>query len=96
MKRDEALGILLMHQEKLRDFGVESLAIFGSVARDEARLDSDVDLLVEFEKPVGIFTFLRLQRYLETILGCSVDLGTLDSLKPYLREPILRDAVRAI
>lgn len=96
MKRDEALGILLRHQEKLRDFGVRYLAIFGSVARDEARLDSDVDLLVEFEKPVGIFTFVRLQGYLETILGCSVDLGTFDSLKPYLREPILRNAVRAI
>lgn len=95
MKGDEALGILLMRQEKLRDFSVKSLAIFGSVARDEARLDSDVDLLV-FEKPVGIFTFLRLQRYLKTILGCSVDLGTRNSFKPYLIEAIIRDAVRAI
>lgn len=96
MKRDEALKILTAHQDKLKDFGVKSLAIFGSVARDEARLDSDVDLLVEFEKPVGLFTFMRLQRYLEGILGRSVDLGTPDSLKPYLREPVIKEAVRAI
>lgn len=96
MGRNEVIAILTTHQAQLREFGVKSLALFGSVARNEARLDSDVDLLVEFEKPVGLFTFMRLQRYLEAILGCSVDLGTPDSLKPYLREPVLQEAVRAI
>lgn len=96
MGRNEVIAILTTHQAQLREFGVKSLALFGSVARNEARLDSDVDLLVEFEKPVGLFTFMRLQRYLEAILNCSVDLGTPDSLKPYLREPVLQEAVRAI
>jgi len=96
MKRDRAIAILKLHQEKLKDFRVKSLDLFGSVARDEARPDSDVDLLVEFDRPVGLFTFLRLQRYLETILDCSVDLGTTDSLKDYLREPVLKEIVRAI
>lgn len=82
------------NQSALKDFGVKSLLLFGSVARDEARADSDVDLLVEFDYPVGLFTFVRLKRYLEEILKSSVDLGTPDSLKPYLREPVLREAIR--
>ena len=96
MQQHEALAILSSHDEALRNFGVKSLALFGSVARNEATPDSDVDLLVEFDRPVGLFTFVRLKRYLETILGCSVDLGTPDSLKPYLREPVLREAIRAL
>lgn len=95
MKRDEVLSILRSEQIKLKDFRVKSLALFGSVARDEATSESDVDLLVEFEKPVGLFTFIRLQRYLETLFGCSVDLGTPDSLKSYLRETVMGEAVRA-
>ena len=69
--------------------------VFGSVVRDEARTDSDVDLLVKFDCPVGLFTFVRLKRYLEAILESSVNLGTPDSLKPYLREPVFREAIRA-
>ena len=69
-------------------FGVQSLTLFGSVARDEANAKSDVDLLVEFNRPVGYFGLFALQDYLEQLLGCPVDLGTLDSLKPHLRERI--------
>nr|WP_242042155.1 nucleotidyltransferase family protein [Leptolyngbya sp. FACHB-541] len=87
--------ILANHQNTLKTFGVKSLMLFGSVARDEARTDSDIDLLVEFEYPVGLFTFVRLKRYLEKILESSVDLGTPDSIKPYLREPVFREAIRA-
>jgi predicted nucleotidyltransferase len=96
MQRDEVLVILNCHRENLEEFGVKSLAVFGSVARNEARPDSDVDLLVEFKRPVGLFTFVRLKRYLEKILGRSVDLGTPDSLKPYLQEPVMREAIRAL
>lgn len=95
MQQQEALTVLVNHQNTLKEFGVKSLMLFGSVARDEARADSDVDLLVEFDRPVGLFTFIRLKRYLEEILERSVDLGTPDSLKPYLREPVLREAIRA-
>ena len=55
-----------------------SLFLFGSVARNEAKASSDVDLLVEFSQPVGLFTLARLQIYLEKLLGCAIDLGTLD------------------
>jgi uncharacterized protein len=95
MRKQEALKILTDHQNVLKDFGVKSLILFGSVARDEARTDSDVDLLVEFDRPVGLFAFVRLKRYLEEILESSVDLGTPDSLKPYLQEPVFREAIRA-
>ncbi len=95
MRQQEALAILANHQNTLKDFGVKSLMLFGSVARDEARTDSDIDLLVEFDRPVGLFTFVRLKRYLEEILESSVDLGTPDSLKPYLQEPVFLEAIRA-
>lgn len=95
MRQQDALSVLVSHRSTLKNFGVKSLMLFGSVARDEARSDSDVDLLVEFDRPVGLFTFVRLKRYLEEILECSVDLGTPDSLKPYLQEPVLREAIRA-
>ena len=57
MLRDDLLDILQKHQKDLQEFGVKSLAIFGSVVRDEARADSDVDILVEFPRPVGLLAF---------------------------------------
>jgi predicted nucleotidyltransferase len=95
MKRDDVLHTLRTHQaEFTREYHVKSLILFGSVARDEAGLESDVDLLVEFSQPVGLFQFIGFQQYLETLLGCRVDLGTLCSLKPQNKDQILRDAIR--
>jgi len=94
MKRKDVLHKLQQIKPELRQqFGVKSLALFGSVARDQGRSDSDVDLLVEFEKPIGYFGFFALQDYLETFLGCSVDLGTPDSLKPRIRENVMSEVV---
>jgi uncharacterized protein len=95
MKRDEVLAILAAHREKLQELGVKSLNLFGSVARDEARSDSDVDFLVDFNQPGGLFQLLQVQYYLEDILGCSVDLGTEDALREHLRKPVLKDVIRA-
>ena len=94
MKRDEVLSILNAHQAELHDLGVKSLEIFGSVARDEAHRDSDVDFLVEFSIEASLFDLFRVRHYLEDLLGCDVDLGTLDALREHLREPILEDAIR--
>ncbi|MGQ9630207.1 MAG: nucleotidyltransferase family protein [bacterium] len=93
MRRDEILRLLSEHRAELEQFGVRSLALFGSAARDEAREDSDIDLLVEFERPVGLFEFVDLKSYLENLLGYQVDLGTPASLKPRLRERVLKEAV---
>lgn len=94
MQRHEVLEQHEHHKLLLQEFNVKSLILFGSVARDEATAASDVDLLVEFNQPIGLLAFVRLKRQLEAILGCPVDLGTPNSLKPYLKENVLRECVR--
>jgi len=95
MKRDDVLSKLLTHYQDLAgQYGIDSLYLFGSVARDEAREDSDVDLLVEFKYPIGLFEFIELQQRLETLLGCKVDLGTKRSLKIHLIDQVLQEAIR--
>jgi predicted nucleotidyltransferase len=94
MKQDVVLQILRPKSAELtKQFGVKSLSLFGSVARNEATSASDVDLLVEFNRPVGYFGLFALQDYLEKLLGCPVDLGTPDSLKPYIRERVMGDLI---
>jgi len=94
MKLDAVVQILKQKNAELtKQFGVKSLSLFGSVARNEATSTSDVDLLVEFDRPVGYFGLFALQDYLENLLGCSVDLGTPDSLKPYIKERIMGEIV---
>ncbi len=95
MRRDEALTLLSRHRDDLKGFGVKSLHLFGSLARDEAGPESDADLLVEFDRPVGLFAFIRLQSFLEGVLGRRVDLVTAGALKSGLRERIQKEAVRA-
>jgi predicted nucleotidyltransferase len=97
MNRQDVFKIIADHREELaRDFGIKSLALFGSVARDEATSVSDVDLLVEFDRPVGLFHLSRTQHHLESVLGISkVDLVLRDGIKPALKERILREAIYA-
>jgi len=95
MKQEVVLQTLKQkNAELINKFGVKSLQLFGSVARDDATSTSDVDLLVEFNRPVGYFGLFALQDYLEKLLGCPVDLGTPDSLKPYIKERIMGDLIR--
>src|SRR5215207_5427157 len=95
MKQDIVLQILKQKNTELTNqFGVKSLLLFGSVARNEASITSDVDLLVEFNRPVGYFGLFALQDYLEKLLGCPIDLGTPDSLKPYLKERVIGELIR--
>lgn len=93
--KNELLAILNSHREELKQFGVKSIALFGSAARGEAQPDSDIDVLVEFESPVGIFTFLRLRYHLEGLFGRPVDLATPAALKRQLRDRILKEAIYA-
>ena len=79
---------------QLRQLGVSRLALFGSYARGEATLDSDVDLLVEFEPGRKSFAGLvSLAELLETVLGRRVDAVTAESLSPYIGPKILAEAV---
>ncbi len=96
MTRQEVLDKLEANRSQLRHLGVKSLSLFGSLARDEATDHSDVDLLVEFDRPIGLFHFIRVQQYLQELLGAPrVDLVMTDALHEELRDDILRDAIRA-
>ena len=95
MKQEDVLQTLKQKNTELtKQFGVKSLSLFGSVARNEATQTSDVDLLVEFNRPVVYFGLFALQDYLEKLLGCSVDLGTPNSLKPYIKKRIEGELIR--
>ena len=76
MRRDEVIELLRAHRAEIDAFGVKSLALFGSVARDEARADSDVDVLVEFEGPTTFRRHIGLILFLEDLLGRRVDVAT--------------------
>ena len=94
---NEVLEVLLTHEGDLRRLGVQHASVFGSVARGQARPDSDIDVLVELdpEKPMGLFEYARLKLYIGELLGGSADVVNRKTLKPLLRDAILRDAVSA-
>ena len=93
MERNAVLQQLAGQRQKFRDFKVKSLAIFGSVARGEARPDSDVDVLVEFEGPATFDRYMGLKGFLEGLLGCPVDLLTRNGIRPELMPYVEREAV---
>ncbi len=94
MSRQEVLKILRRETPSVRArFAVKRLAFFGSVARDEARPDSDVDVLVEFEGPVTLDRYMGLKFHLEDALGARVDLVTTSGLKPRARPFVEREAI---
>ncbi len=83
------------HNTELKKrFSVESLSIFGSVMKGTARPDSDIDIIVKYKKTPGLFGFIDLKHYLESIIGRSVDLVTENALKKQLRNKIMKEAVR--
>jgi predicted nucleotidyltransferase len=95
MERNQVLSIIASHQLTLKKLGVKSLELFGSVARNEANTESDVDFLVEFSTEAGLFELFKVKHYLEDILDCPVDLGTREALRENLQESILQETIRA-
>ena len=80
------------HLEELRrDYGVAEIGIFGSFARGEQREGSDVDILVQFDRPVGFVMFMRLENHLRKLFGVNVDLVTKKALRPYIGRRILEE-----
>jgi uncharacterized protein len=86
--------VVTAHKVDLDRLGVASLAVFGSVARDEAGPESDIDILVEFRGAATLARFMDLKSLLETTLGRRVDLVTQKALRDRLRAGIEKDAVR--
>lgn len=77
------------------EYGVAELGVFGSIARGEGTGTSDVDILVTFEKPIGLIRFVGLEQEIEDILGLNVDLNTKKSLKPWMRDRVEDEVVPA-
>ena len=95
MRRDRAIAQLSAHRsEMIERFGVRSLSLFGSTARDEARDDSDVDVLVEFSGPTTFRAHMGLAIYLEDLLRTRVDVLTPGGLSERLLASIQKDLVR--
>ncbi len=93
--RDAVLRALKDHRANLeRDFGVRELALFGSLARDEAGEQSDVDILVGYEGPASAQQYFGVQFYLEDLLGYPVDLISEKALRAELRPHVEREAIR--
>ena len=94
MQSDHAIAILRAHAEELRAQGVIRLALFGSLLRDDAGEDSDVDLLVDLdpEHQLSLIDFAGLRLRLSDLLGRDVDLVLRDKLRPHLRKTILDEA----
>lgn len=94
MRRTQAIEVLQRHLPELRQrFGVKSLSVFGSVARDDAGDASDVDVLVEFQGDTTFDGYFGLKEALEGLLGAKVDLATPSMLKPRIRPRIEREAI---
>lgn len=77
----------------LQDYGVKKVALFGSCVRGEMEEGSDIDILVEIKKDISLLGFVSLKQKIEEALGRKVDLVEYDTLKPLLRERILKEQV---
>ncbi|MEI7844094.1 MAG: nucleotidyltransferase family protein [Gallionellaceae bacterium] len=94
MRKEEALKILAEHKpELIKRFGITDLALFGSTARDEARDDSDIDVMVEFDGEATAKRYFGVQFYLEDLLHCEIDLVQKNvvraELKPYIQKDLI-------
>ena len=92
-RQDILSSLKKLKGEVAKEYSVKTIGVFGSVARDEQTGTSDIDLLVEFSKPVGFVTFMRLENFLSERLGKQVDLVTSDSLKPVIRQDVLAEVI---
>jgi hypothetical protein len=92
-RQDILTSLKKLKGEVAKEYSVKTIGVFGSVARDEQTGTSDIDLLVEFSKPVGFVTFMRLEHFLSERLGNQVDLVTSDSLKPVIRQDVLAEVI---
>jgi predicted nucleotidyltransferase len=97
MKRDEVIAALRAHEPELRAAGVIRLSLFGSTARDEARADSDIDLLAAFDgtRKLSLLDVIGIENKLADLLGHPVDLIEEGTLRPRARQSASREAVRA-
>lgn len=95
MKELEELRQILAEYklELCKKFKVKSIGIFGSYVRGKQKRNSDIDILVEFAEPIGLFEFMDLEEYLQNIFKAKVDLVSKKALKPQIGKYILKEVV---
>ncbi len=94
MEREEIIQAINSQLPFLKDrYNVKNLGIFGSIARNEGKEESDIDIVVEFESPIGFLDFIRLEIFLSKILQRKVDLISKKAIKPALKESILKEII---
>jgi predicted nucleotidyltransferase len=86
--------IIKQHKKELEErYKVKEIGVFGSVVRGEEKKGSDIDILVEFKEPIGLFEFMDLEEYLENLFGKKVDLVSKKALKPRIGQYILQEVM---
>ena len=93
INKQTVISTLQKHRETLNNFGIKSLALFGSTARDEATEDSDLDFLVEFEAEITFDLYMDLKFFLEDLFNKKVDLVIKNDLKPQIQENVISQAI---
>jgi len=92
--KEEILKILKDEFPYLKEeYGVKKIGVFGSYSRAEQDIKSDVDILIQFEKPIGFFKFIAIEDYLSERLKAKVELVTEDALKPIIKPYVMEDVV---
>jgi predicted nucleotidyltransferase len=97
MDRQSIIAILQKHQAELHRQGVLHAALFGSVARGDARPDSDIDIMIDLDPDahLGVFDYVGLKDYIAGLFDAPVDVVNREGLKPYVKPAALSDAVYA-
>ncbi|MEO1672541.1 MAG: nucleotidyltransferase family protein [Cyanobacteria bacterium J06631_2] len=93
LNSDDVLNTLAQNRQAIRNLGVSSLALFGSVAVDRATADSDLDFLVEFEGTSTFDRYMDLKFFLEDLFNVPIDLVTKRSLKKEISQKVLQEAI---
>jgi len=90
--RQDIFTILSRHLPQLKNvYGVKKIGVFGSVIREEQTAESDIDILVEFIRPIGMVKFLQLEDNLQDLLGTQVDLVTKSALKKHIGRQVMHE-----
>jgi predicted nucleotidyltransferase len=93
-KLREIKAILAEHKPVIqRNYKVKEIGIFGSYLRGRQGKKSDIDVLVEFSEPIGLFEFMDLEDYLQNLFGVKVDLVSRKALKPHIGRQILKEII---
>ncbi|MBI2556095.1 MAG: nucleotidyltransferase family protein [Planctomycetes bacterium] len=89
---EEIKKVLQKHREEFREqYGLKEIGIFGSYVKGEQKEKSDIDMLIELEKPIGFVRFMRLESALSQLLGVRVEMVTRKALKPHIGKRILQE-----